>query len=366
MASKRKAENTASIAIFSALPPPFGGITMHIHRLIDRLIEDEIPFTLYEQTGQSDPGRNVVPAERSTRGFIRFLIHVPEKFVHLHTNKLLPLMVAIFVLQIRRKGLILTFHGQSGMRRFRKFSRLQKWFVRLQLSKVEHFFAVNENLHDWLVSEVTIRPNRVSVVPAFLMPVERELDPKIFPPTVSKFSAGKEALVGSQGWYGPILAGGIHTYSFDFLLRLASKLKKEFPTVGLYTLISGTENIEFRDAFWAEYKERGLEKTWLVQEEPFYAAGLLKQSAAFLRPTFSDGDSVTVRECLSFGVPVIASDSVKRPADCVLFENRNYDELEEALLNVLKEPERFRFSPAPHQSDSYHEIQRVYQNCLAR
>jgi glycosyltransferase involved in cell wall biosynthesis len=40
----------------------------------------------------------------------------------------------------------------------------------------------------------------------------------------------------------------------------------------------------------------------------------LRLGAIFLRPTLTDGDAVSIREALAAGVPVLASDVVRRPA----------------------------------------------------
>jgi glycogen(starch) synthase len=54
---------------------------------------------------------------------------------------------------------------------------------------------------------------------------------------------------------------------------------------------------------------------------------VISRSAALIRPTYTDGDSISVREALALGVPVIASNAVARPAGTVLFETGNSDDL---------------------------------------
>jgi hypothetical protein len=46
---------------------------------------------------------------------------------------------------------------------------------------------------------------------------------------------------------------------------------------------------------------------------------LMSACDVFLRPTLEDGDSISVREALALGVPVVASRVGARPAGAILF-----------------------------------------------
>jgi len=50
---------------------------------------------------------------------------------------------------------------------------------------------------------------------------------------------------------------------------------------------------------------------------------LMAASDVFVRATLEDGDSVSVREALSLGVPVVASSTAMRPAGAILFQTGN-------------------------------------------
>ena len=86
-----------------------------------------------------------------------------------------------------------------------------------------------------------------------------------------------------------------------------------------------------------EDRERALE---LVEQqrlkETVFLAGdldhdlclsLIAHSSVFVRPTFRDGDSISVREAISLGVPVVASSVGTRPEDTLLFEVGDLDGL---------------------------------------
>jgi glycosyltransferase involved in cell wall biosynthesis len=69
----------------------------------------------------------------------------------------------------------------------------------------------------------------------------------------------------------------------------------------------------------------------------------MRQANALLRTTLFDGDSISVREALYLGVPVIASDNGMRPEGCVLIPPSDGT----ALLRAVEETVRHRSNVPP-------------------
>src|SRR6266436_3822932 len=65
---------------------------------------------------------------------------------------------------------------------------------------------------------------------------------------------------------------------------------------------------------------------------------LLRASDVMVRSTFVDGDAITVREALAFGVPVVASDTDFRPEGVTLFRRGDVSDLAVKLSHVLAHP----------------------------
>jgi glycosyltransferase involved in cell wall biosynthesis len=72
---------------------------------------------------------------------------------------------------------------------------------------------------------------------------------------------------------------------------------------------------------------------FVTEPYPFYP--LLLKSSVFIRPTNTDGDAISLREALYFGVPSVASDVVTRPEGTILFKNRNIDDLTVKVRDLL-------------------------------
>ena len=68
---------------------------------------------------------------------------------------------------------------------------------------------------------------------------------------------------------------------------------------------------------------------------PNVARGVMSVLNVFLRPTYFDGDSVSVREALALGIPVVASATGMRPASVVTFQVGDCDDLCKKILEVV-------------------------------
>jgi glycosyltransferase involved in cell wall biosynthesis len=76
-------------------------------------------------------------------------------------------------------------------------------------------------------------------------------------------------------------------------------------------------------------RDTGLEESVLLLGDVDHDAclALMSVSDVFLRPTLEDGDSISVREALSLGVPVVASRTGARPSGALLFRPGDVEEM---------------------------------------
>jgi glycosyltransferase involved in cell wall biosynthesis len=84
-------------------------------------------------------------------------------------------------------------------------------------------------------------------------------------------------------------------------------------------------------------KEQGLTESlrFVGDVDHEMCLALMAQSHAFVRPTFRDGDSISVREAVSLGIPVVASNVGTRPAEAMLFEAGNVEEMISQIAQAL-------------------------------
>jgi glycosyltransferase involved in cell wall biosynthesis len=122
-------------------------------------------------------------------------------------------------------------------------------------------------------------------------------------------------------------------YGFDLLVAALARLRRIYPSLGCLVMGSG----EQRAAAGQRIREAGLEDSVLLLGDVPHDACLALMSAGdvFLRPSLADGDSISVREALSLGIPVVASRVGARPAGAILFRAGDVEEMLAAVELAL-------------------------------
>ena len=94
--------------------------------------------------------------------------------------------------------------------------------------------------------------------------------------------------------------------------------------------------------------------------------GLMKELSIFVRPTYTDGDSISVREALALGISVIASDTGYRPDGVILFRKGNLQDFASKLRHALEHPdERAAKVWQVTQCDSATRLLNIYEDLMS-
>ena len=343
------------------IPPPFGGVSVHVDRALDLLRRNGVEAKLYEQTGKSDPARGVYPLGNSKLQFLKLLLTFPEDIIHFHFNNHLALAMACQALKFRRgKEYLITVHSERPIRLYFEKGAVCRKSMRDYFCRAEHLICVNQNICDFMTETLGIAPEKISLIPAFLPPTQAELAEEQIPAEVTRFVKSKDKVVGTHGWFGYFIDGK-HLYGFEQIARLAREIADSGKNIGIYTVISGCYEPEHRKTIIQAQQE--LADHWQIVEAPFSCAALYQKTDLFVRPTLTDGDSVSIRECLSLGVPVLASDAVERPSACHTFPTQNYQQLAAEFWRLLDDPEQEHPNSDPMNFED--DLLKLFENLLS-
>jgi glycosyltransferase involved in cell wall biosynthesis len=89
-------------------------------------------------------------------------------------------------------------------------------------------------------------------------------------------------------------------------------------------------------------KKYNLEDNFHFYTKPVAYPAVINMCELFIRPTNTDGDSLSIREALILKKPVIASDASKRPEGSIIFKNRSIEDLYIKITDVINNYDEYR------------------------
>lgn len=348
------------VVMIGAYPPPFGGVSVHVKRLAHYLNKNYVDCAIIDINAKREPPENVfyIRSLQSLRAILcsrRSIIHVHFSDISLKKSIFVFLMSILYRVQGNR--LIITFH-----RRFEDVSRL-----RLQagmMCMVTRFIAVSSDIRDCLLLS-HIKPERISVIPAFISPEPNDDDIDKITNRIWSFMNAHNPVISAYA-HGAVLEKGIDIYGIDMCFNLCEDLLSLYPRLGMIIALQNTPNKDFLDGIRRRISEKGISENLLLMENEeveFYP--ILMRSTVYVRPTTTDGDAVAIREALHFNTPAVASDAAKRPDATVLFINRDRRSFANSVVGVLRNLEaNKRRLDSFEERDYGSEVFRVYKDLV--
>ena len=276
--------------------------------------------------------RNIVYA-RNNKALLFYLAKQKRSLYHIHSSgvgSFRKVFAGVIASMLSRSKIILTLHSGSFPIEVRQKGIITKLSLQLIFRFIQHFICVNDLIRNEVIS-LGIPIRKSSVIPAFSLICD--LSREELPPYIQAFYQKHYPIIASMGY-----TYRSH-YGFDLAIRAVTALRSTYPNIGL--IIAGPQNT-------GQYYETLRSKYDLINKPFILLAGevgypknllIIKESNLFLRPTDHDGDAVSIREALAFNIPVVASQTARRPNGISLFEVRDYegmlDEMEKILNNKL-------------------------------
>jgi glycosyltransferase involved in cell wall biosynthesis len=309
-------------------PPPYGGVSTHQQRLLEFLESKGKECLLLDISRQEKNRRNV--RNINWAACVVFLFFTKRSIVHFHNyssrNALL-----YYILSFRHR-VILSFHNE----RFLTELYADGWFLRkiamFSLKRL-HYIIVDSQTCRQLAEIIIIDKFKIKVIPEFIPPVNI---PNLNNETIKVARNNFRYLFASNA-FKISFHNDQDLYGLDLLVQLLARLvNQDKLDVGIVFLLPNVGDEEYFKQIKEELEEQQLTKHFIFITDPIEeASSLWKISDLVIRATNTDGNSLTIHEALSLRIPVIASDCTERPKGCILFKNRNPDDLYKKVRTVL-------------------------------
>lgn len=336
-----KDEHGAELRILLAgpIPMPIGGISIHIDRLSYWLSTQGIKVDLIDEARHRKTGVYNIRSMR-VLSYLRILRQC--NVAHIHSAVHLFRILHIVACRLFGVHVIVTIHQHWE-------GTLVKLINRIFLALAHHVVLVNSEINN------SLKLKDYKDLPAFLPPVSFR---QALPEEIRCFISGARKLGCS------ILCGnayqirkykGQDLYGLDLCVELIDHLTNRSDVEAAIVFIVSQDaggNQLYVNA-QKVIKERGLVDRFCLYNESVDFVTLMMQCDLVLRPTNTDGDSVTIREALYFGLPVIASDAVQRPPGTILFKNRDIKDFCSHTVDILRGGTDGHYEPRQRDYDTY-------------
>lgn len=298
-------------------PPPHGGISVHVRGLEKRSIAAGIPVkVLNSNKADGEFVRQVV--SHSLHGWT----------VHCHTNghnvKSWLLAGICGTAGKAGAGAILTLHSGMVPAYLRSASRKHRLLARIVCGSCSRIVCVSTAIRDAIL-DLGVPANKLELAEAYLGIASPDSPPD--PQTLHWMNA-HSPLLSTAVFFRP-------EYGFELLLSALIQLRRHHPLIGCVVMGDGDHRARAEQQIGAA----GLEKSVLLMGDVEHdiCVTVMARSDVFVRPTLEDGDSVSVREAIALGVPVVASAVGTRPEGAILFPRGDAAGMAERTEFALKD-----------------------------
>ncbi|WP_342086591.1 glycosyltransferase [Dyadobacter sp. OTU695] len=289
----------AKLLIIGRIPPPIGGVTMHVKRLRQSLRRVGAHFDF------CDPGR------ASLRKILADI--ATHRTIHIHfSNPAIQVLFAVFC-RITFKKLIITYHGCWG-----RYGAVGNWAVRLS-AYLTHVPIVQERAS---LTQALRCNARARLISTYIPDPETVPLPDALQSALTSRRRCYQATFCTNAWNVTFDKNGCETYGISAMIA-------RFADYPEYQLLISDPSGNYRS--YIEKRRLHISNNVLFISQLHDFRSILRHSDAFIRNTTTDGISLSIHEAREQGIPVLASAAVERPPFCSIFQDFSEADLKEKL-----------------------------------
>jgi glycogen synthase len=321
------------VLLVGPYPPPFGGVSAHVQRLARSIQATGLNVAVLNHfQGQNADPLVVGELRRNPWQYWRAVRAARARIVHYHHSRWSTLIATALALRHAGARTVATIHGQELERFLRARIPGVASLTRAALSTFDVLIAVSVEIESSL--RAVGRP--VKVIPAYLPAHDEGTRP-----------SAQAAAFLCQGINLVVAAYRLTTdeqgrtiYGLETALDAFASVALARPELQLAVFLANApgshrERELLANLIDAVPDEHLRSRICVFCGEPLTPA--LGLTAVYLRPTLTDGDAVSIREAIAAGVPVVASDVVRRPVGVVTVGG-DVSEWHAAILEALEHP----------------------------
>lgn len=327
--------------IWGIYPPPVGGVSVHLKRLITALnsfgnvvLKDFKPKKQYVV--------NYVKPVFNPYVEVISLLFSKKKTIHNEQFSCF-VFLCLLIFGFRHK-IGITIHNQRSLM---IKSRIKMIVCKLFFRKCFFIIMNDKTFSERFARKFNVDFHKIHILPAYIPPSESER--LGLPGCVLEFKK-KHDFVLSANASKLTKDNGIDVYGADMLVDVVTRLKHDGINVGLLFLLPAVGDEVYYEIIRQKISVSGMEGDFLfVEGECENGFEYWEISDVFVRPTLTDMEGISIKEALSLGTTVVASDVCVRPNQCVLFRSRDNADLYSKIHEIYQ-------SKKYKEKESYSEV----------
>lgn len=331
------------ILIVGPMPPPLGGVSVHIKRVTGKLQQQH--NTVYHINPEKLYRFNfvrTVPFKYCAQlwyliKLCAMILYYRPNIIMYHAfclrNTIPELMLLTKLKKIIPYATLLIEHDCRHM--YQRSPVWKDWFNHY-LTRVDQLICIGNITHQSYLDNSITMPATVTIESAFLPPMisEEKTICATYPQELFTFLDTHAPIIVINA-FQLTLWQGRDLYGIDQAIEMIKNLKEMYPRVGLVMVLGSLGDEQYYQVLMKRIHTYALHDAIFIMEGQKELWPLLKYATVFVRPTLSDGCSVSIAEALYFGTPVVASDVCKRPTETVLYKAGDIIDFTEKVRWVL-------------------------------
>lgn len=301
-----------SVLLIGRTPPPTGGVTIHVKRLLDKLKKNY-------------SGKYVFKALNKKNVFFSLFFLLKFRFFHIHTSNVYLRLYYVVLGKIFNSKCIITIHGDVG----RYNSKLKNKFDSLTLKWAAYPILLNDNS-----LRKALKFNKNSILLSSFIP------PNMDNEYLSKHLEDK--IIKFKCFYKTVFCTNAYNFSKD---KNGDEIYGIFEIIN-YFIKNPDKGLIFSDpsgGYFLEFKKRNLKlpKNILHLTDSHSFFKVLEHSVFSIRNTITDGDSISVKESLFLNKLTFCTDVVSRPIGVFLYKRGQLNQtLNKFFDNPISKPNK--------------------------
>lgn len=319
------------INLFGIYPPPYGGVSIHIKRLQEKLSRKNIEVKVFS-----------IGKKKFSQCLIQMLKINSKEIIHSHFTGIKgKIFIGYYSLFLKKKTVI-TIHGAGLTEQYNSLNIILKIIYRYGLQNVSHIIVVNPTIRDECL-KLGVQDKKISVISPYINPIINQKDYENIDKGVWNFierrKKERDIIITANG--NIRFYNNEDLYGVDLMIELIKRLReKNYKTSLIFALLGYEQQSEKERIYFENLLNRIKEYSlgefiyfYKVKNTEYYP--ILEKSNIFIRPTNTDGDAISLREGLYLKKICIASDVVIRPNKVILFKSRDIEDLLFKVENII-------------------------------